>query len=97
MLSTSTMKSQEYFYHLLDTTIESDLIVTKWNVDKEQAINNAQHNIVEAIDSLGRVVQLDFHYGPDNTGHLFDAPERVLFDYLNSETIRIRQSFVPNQ
>lgn len=46
MLSTSTMKSQEYFYHLLDTTIESDLIVTKWKVDKEQAINNAQHFIL---------------------------------------------------
>jgi len=95
MVFTSTMKSQECFFHLLDTTNESDLIVTKWNVDKEQAINNAQHYIEESIDSLGRVVQLVFHYGPDNTGHLFNDPERVLFDYLDSETIRIRQVLYP--
>lgn len=90
-LSTSTIKSQESFFHLLDTTHESDLIVTKWNIDKEQAINNAQHYIEETIDSLGRVVQLVFHYGTDDSRHLFDEPERVLFHYLNSDTIRIRQ------
>ena len=91
ILSTSTINSQECFFHLLDTTIESDLCVTKWNVEKEQAFENGQHYIEETIDSFGRVIQLEFYYGADNTGHLFDAPERILVDYLNSTTICMRQ------
>lgn len=92
IFTSSIIQSQEQFYHLLDTTVESDLIITKWNVGRLQAINNAQQYVVETIDSLGRVTQLEFHYGPDDTRHLFDVPERILFEYLNSDTIRIQEA-----
>lgn len=94
-LTTTSLLSigQNVTYHILDYNDQP--FVVKWNVSKEEAINNGWF-VEEKGDSLGRVIQLLFFYKNINKRACVDDPDYIVFSYPNDTTITVKELFAEN-